>query len=180
MNTAFKACLLASAVVCATWAGGADAAVVEHVMPSNAVNYCQSFTPGPGNTVRNRVVGVENVGTSPVAVACNFHTILNNNAGSEPPHRLQMVFANTNDEGAIQVSCVLLTGGPGFGVGYVVGKRTLPIPAGATAQLSWDATDVPRSGATHLGNPFIGVNCALPPGGLIGGTIVRWRQDNGT
>jgi hypothetical protein len=179
MNRAVETGLLAAALGCAMLAGRADAAVVEHVMPSNAVNYCQSFNPGPANTIRNRVIGVENAGSAPVAVACNFHSIFTAGSGSEPPHRLQIVFANTNDGGAIHVTCALLTGGPGFGVGYAVVKTTPAIPAGATAQLTWDATDVPRSGATNLGNPFIGVNCALPPGGLMGGTIVRWRQDNG-
>jgi hypothetical protein len=179
MNSSLKMMLLASVIGSATFTGTADAVITEHVFAANSVNYCQAFTPGPANTIRNRVIGAENVGSSPIAVACNFHAMLNGSSGSAPPHRIEMAFVNTNASGSFTISCTLLTGGPALGIGYVSTKTTPSMPAGGTAVLTWTAADNPIGGATHLGSPWLGINCTLPQGGLIGETAVAWNQDNG-
>jgi hypothetical protein len=180
MTNQLKIACLASMVACATLAGRADAVVTEHAFASNAINYCQAFTPGPANTIRNRVIGSENVGNASIAVACNFHAMHNGDfVNTEPPREIQMGFANVNPSGSFTISCTLLTGGPANGVGYIVAKTTSSIPAGGTAVLTWDETDNPTGGATNLGDFWLGINCTLPPGGLMGETLVLWTQDNG-
>lgn len=164
----------ATALFCAD----AQAAVVEHSIISNAVNYCQAFTPGPANTIRNRVVGSENVGAT-MNVACNFHSMGNNAAGLTSPRRLSIYFSN-NSAAAISITCTLLTSFQGSGSGYAVSK-TVSVAAGsqATQNLTWSQTDNPTAGATDLGSRLIGVNCTLPTGAVINDTYLYWNQDNG-
>jgi hypothetical protein len=158
----------------------AEAAVAQHYTYSNSVNYCQAFTPGPANTVRNRVVGAENVGEAPIAVACNFASSWNGAAGNTAPTRVSMYFANNNPSEAVIVTCTMLTGYQ-TSIGYTVTKATTSIPAGGTSQrnLSWNAADNPSPGATTLGSSLIGVNCTLPQGAVINDIFFYWNADNG-
>ncbi|MGH6610636.1 MAG: hypothetical protein ACRECQ_10285, partial [Burkholderiaceae bacterium] len=72
MHLAASALAFAVGIACS---GSVSAqALFDHSFRSNAVNYCQAFTPGSSNTIRNRVIGVENVGSASVAVACAFHS----------------------------------------------------------------------------------------------------------
>ena len=75
MNNGLKLGLLSVAAGLAMHAGNANAELALHTISGNAVNYCQAFTPGPANTIRNRVVGSENVGPNAMNVACNFHSV---------------------------------------------------------------------------------------------------------
>lgn len=157
--------------------GQAQAAVAEHVVVSNSVNYCQAFTPGPSNTIRNRVVGAENIGST-INVACNFPLLNNGAAGGTVPTELEVWFSN-NGTAAVTVSCTLLTGYQGDTAAYAVTK-SVAIPVG-TAQrfLSWAAADNPTSGATTLGSSLIGINCSMPTNAVINDTYVFWQMDNG-
>ena len=181
MKSTLKVAALTFAIAAAWPAADAQAAVAQHLFRSNSVNYCQAFTPGPSNTVRNRVVGAENVGTAAIAVACNFHSLTNGAASAAPPNRLEVWFANNNTSGTITVTCTLLTGYQGETAGYAVTKTTAAIDAGGTDQafLAWTQADNPTAGATSLGNQFIGINCTLPQGGVINDTYLQWAQDNG-
>jgi hypothetical protein len=147
---------------------------------SNAVNHCQAFTPGPANTIRNRVVGSENVGTAPMNVACNFGTMYNGAAGATPPTSVYVYFSNTSSA-AITINCTLLTSYMGSSSAYTVSK-SVEVPAnstGADESLSWTAADNPEEGATNLGDYLIGINCSLPHGGVINDTYVNQSMDNG-
>lgn len=183
MNNTLKIGLLAASVGIALHSGAAEAAVANHSFISNSVNYCQAFTPGVTNTVRNRVVGAENVGSNPIAVACNFHTMFNGAAGITPPTSITMWFANNNVVGDLMVTCTLLTGWQGQGgtSQYAVTKTTTAIPSGGTAQrsLTWATADNPNAGATSLGNYRVGINCTLPQGAVMNDSVVNWPQDNG-
>lgn len=180
MNNTLKLGLLVAAIGVALPMGSADAAVVQHTFRSNAVNYCQAFTPGPSNTIRNRVVGAENVGASPIAVACNFHSMTNGTGTS--PTGVEMWFSN-NSAAPIQITCTLLTGWQGQGGTnqYTVTKTTGMIPGGGTVQdfLFWGVADNPNAGATTLGSNLIGINCTLPTGGVLNDSYLNWNQDNG-
>lgn len=180
MNIGFKLGLMSVAAGLALQSGNADAAVANHVLRSNAVNYCQAFTPGPANTIRNRVVGSENVGAT-MNVACNFHSVVNGAAGVTPPTSVELWFANNNTSGTITVSCVMLTGYQGQASAYAVSKTTVAIAAGGVDQapLTWTTADNPTAGATSLGNYLIGVNCTLPTGAVINDTYLTWNMDNG-
>jgi hypothetical protein len=110
MNHALKAAWLDSTIGCTTLAGRADVALAEHAFVSNAINYCQFFTPGPANTIRNRVIGSEHLGNVPIAVACNFHATGNGHETSELHHRILLAFSNTNASGSFTITSALLTG----------------------------------------------------------------------
>ncbi len=181
MNTSFKTGLLVASIGLAMSAGNANAAVANHQFISNAVNYCQNFVPGAGSQIRNRVIGVENVGgTTPVA--CNFHAMFNGATTSLPPRQLDVWFSN-NGTAPITVTCTLLTGyqGEGGTTQYAVSKTTAPIAPGGTSQQRalWTPADNPVAGSTNLGNYLIGINCSLPTGAVMNDTYLDWSQDNG-
>lgn len=182
MNTILKTGLLAATFGLATHMAPAEAAVATHYFYSNSVNYCQAFTPGISNTIRNRVLGAENVGGSAIAVACNFHWMSNGGTGSTNPTSFTMYFAN-NGDAPITVTCTMLTGyqSQGGTNQYAVTKTTGSIAGGGNSQgsLSFTSSDNPNSGATTLGAALIGVNCTLPTGAVINDTFFRWTQDNG-
>lgn len=166
------------ATAMALHAADANAAVAPHTFRANAVNYCQAFTPGPANTIRNRVVGSENVGAT-MNVACAFHSLTNGAVGAGNPRTLQVYFSN-NTAAAISITCTLLTGYQGQSSGYAVSK-TATVAAGsqASTSLSWTQADNPTAGATDLGNRFVGINCTLPTGAVINDTYLTWDMDNG-
>ncbi len=181
MNSAIKFGLLASSLGLAMHMGDAQAVVATHYFISNSVNYCQAFTPGPANTIRNRVVGAENVGATPIALACDFHTMGNGAAGITAPTDIYIYFANNNASGTLTVTCTLLTGYQGQTGAYIVTKTTSAIAAGGTSQdsLHWGATDNPTPSSTDLGNSRLGINCTLPSGAVANDTYLYWKQDNG-
>lgn len=180
MSNALKIGLIALASGTVLHASQTHAGISTHRLFSNPVNHCQAFTPGPANTIRNRVVGAENIGP-PIAVACNFHSTANGLASSDPPYQLTVFFANNNSSGTITVTCTLLTGGQASSNAYAVTKTTAAIPAGGltTTSLNWTSLDNPTPGAIDLGNAYIGINCTLPTGAVINQTQLLWRQDNG-
>ena len=179
MNNALKFGLLATGLGLAMNATTARATVEYYDFDSNAVNYCQAFTPGPANTIRNRVVGSENVGTATMNVACNFHSMLGA-ANATNPSELSVWFTNNNTTDTITVTCVLLTGfqAQGGPTQYTVSKSVVLAP-GANLGLDWTAADNPVAGSTDFGTDLVGINCSLPHGGVINDTYLYWQQENG-
>lgn len=182
MNNALKFGLLATGLGLAMNATTARASVEYYDFDSNAVNYCQAFTPGPANTIRNRVIGSENVGTATMNVACNFHSMYGA-PNTTNPSDLFVYFSNNNASGNITVTCTLLTGFQGDSNMYTVTKSVV-VPVGVFAPgeqpgLEWHASDNPDSTATDFGTDLVGINCALPKGGVINDTYLYWQQDNG-
>lgn len=179
MQPTFKLALLSVAACLALNAEDAAAGVTQHSSVANAVNYCQAFTPGPANTIRNRVVGSENVGPNTMNVACNFHSVNNGALTATNPTSLWMYFSN-NSGAPITISCTLMTGWQGSPTAYAVTK-SVEVGAGSQAVkfLNWTAVDNPTPGATDLGNRLVGVNCTLPVGAVINDTYVNWNMDNG-
>lgn len=158
----------------------ADAAVTTHRELSSAVNFCQAFTPGPANTIRNRVIGSENIGGAPIAVACNFSSYTNGAPGGTA--LTQIIVALTNGAGAdASVTCTMLSGqSPGISGGtiYTVAKSVV-VPAGASAAITWTTADNPNPGATDLGNILVGVNCTLPTNMTLSAMGMDWQAENG-
>lgn len=130
MKNTLKIAALTCAIAAGWPAADAQAVVATHIFNSNSVNHCQAFTPGPANTVRNRVVGAENIGSIDIAIACNFHSLNNGAAGATAPQFLNVAFANNNTSGTITVTCTLLTSIQGSSAAYAVTKTTPIIPAG--------------------------------------------------
>ena len=155
--------------------GSANAGLLlEHAFHSNAVNYCQAFTPGPSNTVRNRVVGVENIGAAPVAVACAFHS--QESLLYTEPRELTLFVSNTGSA-TISINCTLLVGSFGEPGAYAVSRSATVAGNSVPGQfIRFTAADNPTPAATTLGSQLVGVNCTLPPGGGINDTELVWDE----
>lgn len=180
MNNILKTSLLTLGLGIAVCSANANAAAATHQTWSNALNYCGAFTPGITNTIRNRVIGVENVGSAPIAVACNYASFFNGAPGNTSLHTVNVYFTN-NSAAPVQVTCTLLTGTSGSissGSAYAVTK-TVPIAAGSAATTGWTVADNPTAGAVDLGNLMVGVNCNLPSNVVMSATNLRWTADNG-
>lgn len=183
MTSMLKMGLMTLAIGAAFHSANSVAAFSHHEMASNAVNYCQAFTPGVSNTIRNRVIGSENVGTAPIAVACNFHLPVNdgdpNGLAAQQPDQVFMGLKN-GTASDITVACTLLTGSPDFGLGaaYSVTKNVV-VPANSSNFAAFSAADNPTAGATTLGNYVVGINCMLPPHVTMTFTDLAWSAEDG-
>lgn len=172
--------MLTLAIGLAVVSVNANAAVATHTVYSNAVNYCQAFTPGISNTIRNRVIGSENIGEAPIAVACNFPTSVNGAAGNTRLTAVSVFFSNG---AAVQqaMTCTLLAGassGISAGTAWSVTK-SINVSANSANLLTWSTADNPTEGATDMGNYLIGVNCTLAKNMTLSATAVTWTADNG-
>lgn len=143
----------------------APAYAVGHYYSSNAVDKCQAFTPGISNTIRNRVIGAQNIGTTAIAVACVFEMEQLYGQGSVTIDDVQLTFTN-GDAAQTSVSCTLLPGSDGV-YGTAV-NATVVIAAGAQGNVSFAG---PFTGLYGMG-----VNCTLPPNVTINTTIFRYQN----
>jgi hypothetical protein len=170
-----KPALLTLAIAgCLATAHDAQAAVASYTLVANAPAHCQAFTPGPSNTVRNRVVGSENVGTA-MNIACTFEMV--RSSTSSNVNGVTLWFSN-NLGGTINVSCTLLTGYQGMS-GAVVLNKTVPVTVGVQNYMFFSATDTSNPADSDLGNTIVGVNCTLPQGAVINDTYINWTDENG-
>lgn len=180
MNNSIKACLLTMGIAAAFVTADTNAAVVAYGSAASAPARCQAFTPGPSNTIRNRVVGSENIGSA-IAVACAFE--VGTSAASTNALAIDMYFSN-NSAAAITVPCTLLTGWQGAAGAVLVNKSaSVAANAGngtvAQAEILFDSDDTPSTTDVDLGFPIVGVNCTLPTSGVINDTYVFWGDENG-
>jgi hypothetical protein len=152
----------------------AKAGFVVHTLEANAPAHCQAFTPGPANTIRNRVVGSENVGPT-MNVACTFEKV---HSATASPVRVVDMFFHNNGATALSVNCTLLTGFQGQ-LGAVMLSKSVTVPQHNQAVIQFDAADTSNPADTDFGNNLIGVNCALPTGAVIGDTYLIWFDENG-
>ena len=175
MNNSFKAGLLTIAVGMAFASADSNAALVSYGSAANAPARCQAFTPGPTNTVRNRVVGSENIG-APIAVACSFEVTVSN--ASTNASAIDMWFSNNATTGPITVNCTMLSGWQGA-AGAVLVNKSVGVVNGEQSEISFDATDTPDPADTDLGFVIVGVNCTLPTSAVINDTYVFWGDEDG-
>lgn len=173
-STKFAALTLAVGAVFA--APDATAALVTYVETANAPSNCQAFTPGITNTIRNRVVGSENVGSAPIAVACAFQKPFS--ATSTAPTRVDLYFSNNNTSGSITINCTLLTGFQGA-LGAVAVPKSATVAAGGSGSVFYTAADTPSPTDTDLDYDQVGINCTMPTGGVINDSYVSYQDENG-
>ena len=180
MNVAIKAALAATTVGLLLASASGQAAVVPYLLGANAPAHCQAFTPGTTNTIRNRVVGSENIGAS-MAVACAFESLLSDTSSNLTG--VAMYFHN-NTSADITINCTMLTGYQGEAGAVAVNKSLVLKPGYPTQQnpfetgITFQGADLPTPGA-DLGNVLAGVNCTLPTGAVINDTYVAWQDENG-
>ena len=179
MTNILKMGLLTLAIGSVFSATDSRAAVSVHFSDSNAVNYCQAFTPGVTNTIRNRVIGAENIGTASVALACNYTTAHNqNDASNQDLDGVFQVFYN-NSTASVTISCTLATGTPGFNFGDAYSSTKTVTLAPATAGfINFSGADNPTPTAT-LNNGVVGVNCLLPKNAIATDVELSWKAEDG-
>ena len=177
MNNSVKFAAITLAIGSVFAASSSQAALVNYVETANAPSNCQAFTPGPSNTIRNRVVGSENIG-SPIAVACAFQKPFS--LTSTAPTRVELYFSNNNTSGSITVNCTMLTGWQGATGAVAINKSaTVPFGSQATQLVFFTAADTPSTTDTDLGFDQVGINCTLPTGGVINDSYVQYQDENG-
>jgi len=170
-----SACLTLAIAGCLALSQRADAAMVGHYSAANAPSLCQAFTPGPANTIRNRVVGAENVGTATMNVACTFQKTSSQNAGV--PTSVSLFFSN-NGVDPITVNCTMLTGWQGWSGAKTLNK-SVSVSSGVQNVITFSPSDTSDPADTNLGSTLIGVNCSLPPHGVINDTYLNWQEEDG-
>ena len=175
MNCFVKASLLTVAVGIAFASANSNAAVVVYGSAANAPGRCQAFTPGPSNTIRNRVVGSENIG-APMAVACDFETTFSE--VSTNAVAVDMYFSNNGTAGPVTVNCTMLNGWQGAD-GAVAVNKSVSVANGTQSQIEFTPNDTPDTTDTDLGFVLVGVNCTLPTNAVINDTYVYWGDENG-
>ena len=175
MNYSGKAALLTLALGTVFVAADSNAALVAYTSAANAPGRCQAFTPGPSNTIRNRVVGSENIGT-PIAVACDFEVEMSNTSTNAV--EVEMWFSNNGTSGPLTVNCTMLNGWQGAEGAVAVNKST-SVTAGIQSDIVFNADDTPDASDTDLGFVLVGVNCTLPTNAVINDTYVSWFDENG-
>lgn len=171
---AIKSCLATLVVGAAFAVPNAAAETQVYINDGNAPAHCQAFTPGPTNTIRNRVTGSENVGAA-MNVACAFENISSEDYGQQTyAAGLQIV---NNGSVPITVTCSELSGYFGDS-GTLVTKTTASIAPGADEFMDFTADDTPDPDDTTLGYA-VGINCTLPTHGLISETYASWVDEDG-
>lgn len=175
MNNLIKIAALTLAVGSVFAASEAHSALVNYVEVANAPSNCQAFTPGPSNTIRNRVVGSENIG-SPIAVACAFQKTFS--PTSTFVTRIELYFSNNNASGTITFNCSLLTGFQGQ-TGAILVNKTTNVAAGSAGNFIFFNGADRMPVATDLGSDLVGINCTVPTGGVINDSYVQYQDENG-
>ncbi len=182
MTNILKMGLLTLAIGSAFTATDSRAAVSTHQSDSNAVNYCQSFTPGVTNTIRNRAIGAENVGSASIAIACNYASTFNQNDGTDQTLKNVFQLFYNNSSAPLTVSCTLSTGilndSFGFGSNYTVTK-TVTVAPGAENFIAFSGADNPGGASPTLANQLVGVTCLLPKNAIATDNELLWDAEDG-
>ena len=173
MNPSVKASLLTLVISAAFAPAAGNAAEVPQIIASSAMAHCQAFTPGATNTIRNRVIGSENIGNT-LALACAFEV----DAGAITGDGVQSVTLYLSNIGtaSLDIPCTLATGFAGD-FSFFINKTTTVAPA-AKVPVSFTPADG-GSGAVGFGDFLAGVNCTLPKNGAVYDTYVAYTVDNG-
>lgn len=177
MNNSLKFGLLTLVIGAAVATTSASATVVDMGTMANAPAICQAFTPGITNTIRNRVIGSENVGP-PIAIACDFVKPFSESDSNVIA--VQLYFSNNNASGAsANVNCTMLTGFQGESGAIAINKSVSIDPQGRGETILFDSNDTPDTTDRDLGNTLVGINCTLPKGVAINDTYLLYEDENG-
>lgn len=175
MNIAVKSSLATIAVATVFAAAGVQASSQAYINDANAPARCQAFTPGPTNTVRNRVTGSENIGPA-MNVACAFESVSSFDYGT-PVVSAGVQVAN-NGSTPLTVTCSELSGYFGD-AGAIISKTSDTVAPGESQYVDFDANDTPDPGDTDLGSYAVGIVCNLPTHAVMSETYSIWYDEDG-
>lgn len=166
------------AIAAASFAPGAEAALVERIEYFNASAHCQAALPAYDGMIRKRPLAVVNEDTRTAFVTCALPT----------PGRIALlqVFASNKGATAVQLTCTAISGIEGEGSSYRV-PRTVTLPAtGERVQMFWWGTYYGGPLASPAGEPnfFIGpylaVSCTLPASTSLNNFILTYSEEIGS
>lgn len=173
MNPSVKASLLTLVISAAFAPTAGNAEEVPQVIASTAMAHCQAFTPGVTNTIRNRVIGAENIG-NPLAIACAFE--VDSAAMTADGVQSITLFLNNHGTTSFQIPCTVATGFEGE-FSYFFSKTTTVDPG---MQTGVDFTPADADSADlGFGEYLVGLTCTLPKNGVVNDTYVSYSIDNG-
>ena len=176
MNTVMRMSLTTMALGLGLASASSNAAVETYYNEGNAPRHCQAFTPGVTNTIRNRVTGAENVGASPIAVACAFENV---GSGVASFTASATVAIYNGSESSQTITCSGLAGYFGNVVGSVITKSVTLAPSTA-GTITINAADTPSTTDTDLGSWRYGMNCTVPTAVTLTWTRATWTDDDAT
>lgn len=173
MNPSVNASLLTLVISAALAPAVGNATEVPQVIASSAMAHCQSFTPGVTNTIKNRVIGSENIG-NPLAIACAFEV----DAGAMTADGVQSITLYLNNHGtaSFDIPCTLAVG-PEGAFSYFVSKTTTVAP-GVQNSVEFTPADGGSADA-GFGDYLVGLTCTLPKNAIVNDTYVAYTIDNG-
>jgi hypothetical protein len=173
MNPSVKASLLTLVISAAFAPAAGNAAEVPQVIASSAMAHCQAFTPGVTNTIKNRVIGSENIGNT-MSIACAFEV----DAGAMTADGVQSisVFLNNHGTASFDIPGTAATGFEGAFSYFII--KTTSVDPNTPVPVDFSPADA-GSGDTGFGEYLVGLTCTLPKGGVVNDTYVSYSVDNG-
>ena len=173
MNPSVKASLLTLVISAAFAPADGNAFEIPQVIASSAMAHCQAFTPGPTNTIRNRVIGSENIGNT-LAVACAFEV----DSGAMTEDGVQSISIVLNNHGttSFDIPCTMAAG---FEVAFTSFISKTPTVDPSTQTLVDFTPADAGSSANGFGEYLVGLTCTLPKNGVVNDTYVSYSVDNG-
>ena len=174
MNPSVKASLLTLVISAAFAPTAGNAAEVPQIMASSAMAHCQAFTPGPSNTIKNRVIGSENIGNT-MAIACAFEV----DSGAMTLDGVQAVTVYLSNTGTATLNIPgTFAAGTAGDFSYFISKTTTVAP-GAQVPVEFTPADGGSPDAVGFEEFLVGLTCTLPKNGAVYDTYVAYMVDNG-
>src|SRR5690606_22414722 len=169
-------CFLVS-VVCLLGMGvTANAAELARVDVQGATGMCKASTFAFSQVTRYRPLAVANESEGPIYVSCNWQG--DDKVDSVRGAKVLSVAISNYDAADQDVTCTLVnghqTGGMQFAV-YV--PKTVSIPAGGFAEITWVPGEVSNSKPSGIDRPSL--SCVLPPQTALQHTRREYNEDVG-
>ena len=169
-------CLLLSAGCLLGLSFGAAAAEVQRVDVQGATGMCKASTHAFAAGTRYRPLAVANESSSLIYVTCNWQG--DDKTGSERGAKLLSVVVGNFAPTAHNVTCTLVNGhqtGNLVFASYM--PKTVSIPAGGSAEISWVPGDVDNAKPSGIDRPSL--SCILPPETALQHTRREYNEDVG-
>lgn len=153
-------------------AANASAADVTFYQSSTMSGNCQSFEPGVTNTLRNRALGVENVGSATLGLACSFEPQTTGSGVPTSYTSLTLWFHGTVGQ---VVTCTVLAGHYWSASSFM--SQSVALDASGNGVLTWNSGTT--NWATTTGKYGLSATCMLPPGVWATNSHLTYVAGNG-
>jgi hypothetical protein len=155
-------------------ATNASAADVTYYQSSTMSGNCQSFEPGVTNTLRNRALGVENVGSSTLGMACSFEPQTTGGTPGVPTSYNSLTLWFHGTAGQV-ITCTVLAGHYWSSSSFM--SQSVTLGASGDGSLTWNSSTT--NWATTTGKYGLSATCMLPPGAWATNSHFAYVASNG-